>query len=113
MEPLKIKLTYYEGCEISAYCFQEGIQVASPDISDECIVLAEYFEKIVTKIRWHGFRDRNKVFLYTIPVSVGRILHRRWQQEAYNPKRQMVLKALDYELTKRNLKPYLFKPMIV
>ena len=115
MQPIKVKLTHDEAWRIVQYCMGAGEQKFTPsDIySLELIVLAEFKKKIATQYFKNRLSDRNKVFRYTIPVSVAWILRRRWQEVAYNDERQMVLKAIDYELINRNLKPDLSKPMIV
>lgn len=115
MHPIKVKLTHDEAWRIVQYCMGAGAEefAPSPNYSLEVIILAEFKDKIATQYFKNRLSDPNKAFRYTIPVSVACILHHRWQKVAYCNERQMVLKAIDYELTNRNLKPYLSKPVIV
>ncbi|MPR36526.1 hypothetical protein [Salmonirosea aquatica] len=113
MEPIKVRLEHGEVNQILQYCIGAAGIAVLPEASLELIVLAEFREKIATQLMRNRQRNRNKVFQYTLPVSVARILHRRWQEIPYNRERQMVLNALDHELTNRELKPDLSKPTIV
>ena len=112
MQPLRIKLKHDEAWRIVQYCMGAGEQTLEPPCL-ELIVLAEFKNKIATQYFKNRLSDPNKVYRYTIPVSVAWTLHRRWQKITYCNERQMVLKAIDYELTNRNMKPDLSKPMIV
>lgn len=105
MQPIKIKLNYQELFKLSLYINDAGSKAYHPQAREELIVLAEYAPTIHKRLVAAHFRDRGKAYPYSLPVSVGRILHRRWQQEAIGAELQMVLSALDYELTRRNLKP--------
>ena len=111
--PLKIKLTYYEARQLGDYFMRAGRIAIHPQAREELMVLAEIsprFESQVVK----AWRDPNKgkVFTYTIPMSVARILHRRLQQEVITSEMQMVLMGLDKELTRRDMKLDPVKPEI-
>lgn len=113
MEPIRIKLEHAEADQIVQYCIGAAGIARLPEASLELVVLAEFRDKIVTKLMQNRNKNRQKVFTYSIPISVARILHRRWQDIPYDKDRQMVMSAIDYELTRLNLKPDPKKPMIV
>jgi hypothetical protein len=106
MEPLKIKLTYPELQALTHYLRFMVELARHPQAGLELIVLAEYSPTIEKRLITAWRRDPRKPCSYTLPLSVARILHKRWQQEELMiPLLQMVLNALDYELTAQNRKP--------
>jgi hypothetical protein len=112
MQPIKLKLTYKELYQLSLYINYNGSKAYQPQAREELIVLAEYAPTIHKRLVASNFRDHRKPYPYSLPVSVARILHRRWQQEPIPDELQMVLSALDYELTRRGMKLDPVKPQI-
>ena len=111
MEPLKIKLTYPELELIRGYCHEAEKMAHHPQAREELIVLAEFCPVIERKMVAAWRRDKHKNFTYALPVSIGRILHRRWQLlDPISPELRMILGGIDYALTQRNLKPDPVKP---
>ncbi|TDB60071.1 hypothetical protein [Arundinibacter roseus] len=111
MEPLRIKLNLHELTDLRNYVQVAERIAQNPQAREELIVLAEFSLKLeVMYIRASRKTDKGKSYHYQIPVSVSRILHRRFQQEDISPELQMVLCGIDYELTKRGLKPNPIKP---
>lgn len=111
MEPLRIKLTCAELQALTSYMRFINELARHPQAGIELIVLAEYCPTIEKRLVAAWRRDRYKAYPYTLPLSVARILHKRWQQEELMiPLLQMVLNALDYELTAQNRKPNPVKP---
>lgn len=113
MEPLKIKLTYTEVGQLRDYMHSAYWKAMNPQSLDEYLVLAEYYPRAERNFIVAGQRDRLKVYQYKMPMSVARILHRRFQQEPISRPLQDVLSGLDYELLRRGLKPDKNKLMIV
>jgi hypothetical protein len=105
MEPLKIKLTYREVGHLRDYIHSAYWKAMNPQAVDEYLVLAEYLPRAEQNLIVAGRRDPLKVYQYKMPLSVARILHRRFQQEPLNGPLQDVLSGLDYELLRRGLKP--------
>ncbi len=112
MQPIKIKLTYMELVQLSAYVHAAGKKAYHPQAREELIVLAEYAPVIQKRLVASHSRDHRKPFPYSMPVSIARILHRRWQHECIVNDLQMVLSALDYELTRRDMKLDPVKPQM-
>ena len=113
MEPLRIKLTYSELQLIGAYCHEAEKRASHPQAKEALIVLAEYCPVIERRLAAAFRRDRRKAYPYALPVSIGRILHRRWQLlDTISPEMRMVLGGIDYALTQRGLKPDPVKPEI-
>lgn len=112
MEPLRIKLTCHEMQLLCSYCQQAEARAYHPQAREELIILAEYCPTIERRLVAAWRRDKRKAYPYTLPVSVGRILHRRWQLEAIAPQVRMILGGIDYALTQRGLKPDPVKPEI-
>lgn len=113
MEPLKIKLTYPELQLICAYCHQAEALAKNAQVRDELIVLAEYCPVIERRLVVAFRRDKRKAYPYSLPMSIGRILHRRWQLlDTITPEMRMVLGGIDYALTQRNMKPDPVKPQL-
>ncbi len=114
MEPLKIKLTYYEIKALAEYIAQASARAQHPQASLGLIILAEF--RLRTEQMLHRAHNRlhtrGRPYQYSIPVSVARILHQQWQHHPIHVAQQMVLSALDYELTSRNLKPDPTQPEI-
>ncbi|TDB69084.1 hypothetical protein [Arundinibacter roseus] len=104
MEPIKIKLTYWELVHLRDYLFQAFQIARNPQAREELIVLAEFLPKAEQQLITAGRRSRSKAYLFTLPLSVARILHRRWQQQPITAEMQMILNALDYELTRCGMK---------
>lgn len=113
MEPIKVKLTCLELMMVRNYVAYANSKADSPQAGEEIIVLAEYLPIIERKIVAAWRRNKSKPYPYSLPLSVARILHRRWQQEAISDDLRLVLGGIDYELTARNLKPDTLKAMIV
>lgn len=105
MDQLKIKLTYVEVGQLRDYMYAAYWRAMNPQAVNEYLVLAEYLPRAEQNLIVAGRRDRLKVYQYKMPVSVARILHRRFQQESISRPLQDVLSGLDYELTRRGLKP--------
>ncbi len=112
MDPIKLRLTYYEAQQLRNYVSQAARLAKHPQAQDELLVLADFELRIVQQCTTLGRRLRTNAYLYSIPVSVARLLHRRWQQEKILPEQQWILSGLDAELDKRNLKPDVAKARI-
>lgn len=113
MEPLRIKLTFPDMQHLRDYLRQAEFKAFNPQAREELIVLAEHCPTIERRLVAAWRREKSKAYSYTLPLSVARILHRRWQQEPIRPELQIILGGIDYELTARGMKPDLSKPMIV
>lgn len=115
MEPIKIKLRYDQLLAVRNYLAYAQWQAhnAKAQAHEELIVLAEHVPGIEKKLNQAVSRKPGKPFDYTMPLSVARILHRRWQQEVISDSLRMVLGGIDLELTNRGMKPDTIKHMIV
>ena len=113
MEPIKVKLTCLELMMVRNYLTYANSKADSPQAGEEIIVLAEHLPIIERRIVAAWRRNKSKPYPYSLPLSVARILHRRWQQEVISDSLRMVLCGIDYELTARNMKPDTLKAMIV
>ncbi|GAB2780525.1 hypothetical protein GCM10027275_25090 [Rhabdobacter roseus] len=107
LEPAKLKLTYYEANAVFLYIQEKASKVDGPNVHDELIVLAEYYRsgKLLSQAVRHEQRKKASLMVYTIPISIVRLLHRRWQQEPISILMQAALSAFDWVLTQRGLKP--------
>ena len=104
--PVRIRLSKHEAVHLTTYIYRkcDGI-LKNPDVRNDLIVLAEYYEKLYRKCRTHQLKTTNKPVLYLLPMSIARILHHRFQKETIHPTLQNVLNNLDQELTNLSMKP--------
>ncbi|WP_254561815.1 hypothetical protein [Dyadobacter diqingensis] len=104
--PVKIRLAKHEAEQLTMYVLNKSIGILrNPDVRNDLIVLAEFSEKLQNKFRSHRQKPTNKPVVYTIPLSVARILHLRFQKEDITPVLQWVLASLDQELVNMSMKP--------
>ena len=104
--PVKIRLAKHEAEHLTMYVSKKSTGILkNPDVRNDLIVLAEYYTKLYTKFRTHRMKATNKPVVYTLPLSVVRILHHRFQKEEITPALQNVLTTLDQELTNMDMKP--------
>ncbi|TDB64385.1 hypothetical protein [Arundinibacter roseus] len=104
MEPIKIKINSWHVQHVLHFCENAAAMANNPNAADDLIVLAEYSPKMRTVYYSKGLKGK-KLSTVSIPVSIARIIHRRWQQGKVTQEMQEILSAIDYELTARNLKP--------
>lgn len=112
MDPIKIRLTYYESSLMLAYVENAAKMAKHPQAREELYVLSEFFPSMVKQCYRYCTRKRTNPYLYTIPFSVARILHRRWQLEKIPQELQIVLSGLDKILTNLAMKPDPMKPTL-
>lgn len=115
MEPIKVKLTCHHLLTVRNYLIyaQWKADNAKAQAHEELIVLAEHVPVIEKKLNQAANRKPAKPFDYTMPLSVARILHRRWQHEVISDSLRLVLGTIDRELTNRDKKPDTLKAMIL
>jgi hypothetical protein len=77
----------------------------NPEVRNDLIVLAEFSETLKKKFQTHRMKPTIKPVVYTMPLSVVRILHLRFQKEPISPVLQMVLANLDQQLTNIEMEP--------
>jgi len=104
--PVKIRLAKHEAEALTMYVSNKSTGIlTNPEVRNDLIVLAEFYMKLSTKYRTHRMKATTKPVVYTLPLSVARILHLRFQKEEINPALQIVLASLDQELTNMSMKP--------
>jgi hypothetical protein len=111
--PVKLKLAHYEAEAMRQYLQRMLETSLNPDAKNEVIVLAEHFQKFDSSVRSKVFRVAGtKTCIYSVPLSVARILWYRWQQENGGNAIQSVLGKIDYELNTLNRVPHFPKTLI-
>ncbi|MCE7061234.1 hypothetical protein [Dyadobacter sp. CY343] len=111
--PVKLKLAHYEAEAMRQYMFRLLQLAADPRAKNEVIIIAEYFQRFDTLVRGKVFKlGKSRVGIYTIPLSVARILWFRWQQEDNGDAIQSILGKVDYELNAQNRVPIFPKTLI-
>ena len=115
MEPIKIKLRYDHLLAVRNYLTyaQWRANNAKAQAHEELIVLAEHQPMIERRCKVLETKDHRKSYPCSFPLSVARILHRRWQHEVISDSLRLVLGGIDLELTNREMKPDTLKYMIV
>lgn len=103
---VRIRLVKHEAQRLIAYyhsCFTGKLN--QPDVRNELIVMAEYYDKLFLKVYKHQTKSGNKSVVYQLPLSISRILHARLQADPWDTILQNVLASLDQELTNMGMKP--------
>lgn len=113
MDPVKIKLRYEEAHELLYYLYENAAIAKNAQAEVDLIVLSEFLVPAARQDYTISKRLRTNYYQYTMPLSVARILHRRWQDQEISHELQMVLSCIDKELTNRGLKPDPDKPIII
>lgn len=104
--PVKIRLVKHEAEQLTMFVLNKSVGILrNPEVRNDLIVLAEFSETLKSKLRIHRSKITQKPLVYTLPLSVARILHHRLQKEEISPALQIVLANLDQELTNMNMKP--------
>lgn len=104
--PVKVPLAKHEAEHLTMYILSKSVGILrNPEVRNELIVLAEFSETLKKKYQTHRMKPTIKPVVYTLPLSVARILHLRFQKEELTPALQMVLANLDQALTNIGMKP--------
>lgn len=102
MLQLKLKLTIWEAAAVSTYIEK----LISTHILNQLdiIVLAEFHMKgtFVNAIFKNRVKPRNSLCVYSLPLSVAHVLHKRWQHEEIPSPAQEVLRKIDQALVNMN-----------
>ena len=103
---IRIRLAKHEAERLVTYYFSciNG-KLKDPNVRNELIVMAEYYDKLIIKVYRHQSKLGNKPVVYQLPLSISRILHARMQVSHYDTILQNVLSSLDQELTNMGMKP--------
>ena len=112
MEPLKLKLTFEQVERLCTYLWRLEKRARHPQAREELIVLVEFLPKAYRMEQTALHRPHGKAYQYKLPVSVARILHRRWQLEPIEEPLQAMLLIIDQELVNRRLRPNPMMPEI-
>ena len=103
---VRIRLAKHEAGRLMEYFhFSIHGKINNPNVNNDLIVMAEFYDKFVLKVFKQTQLDKSKPVLYQLPLSVARILH--YQILAYCPNEylQRILCSLDLELTNLGMKP--------
>lgn len=103
MLQLKLKLTIWEAATVSTYIEK---LISTHFLNQlEIIVLAEFQMKgtFVNSIYRNRMKPKNIPCVYSLPLSVAYVLHKRWQHEEIPSPAQEVLRKLDQALVNMNI----------
>lgn len=111
---VRIKLAKHEAGKLLEY-FQYSFfgKLQNPNIRNDLIVMAEYYDKLFTKVFKHRNSYKTNLVVYNLPLSIARILHYRIQADCPNDQMQKILLDLDQQLMNLNMKADFHKQLSI